>query len=119
MPSCGRSLTARRIAEPLECTDGAHLLLSLLLMTHCRSGVSPSLEVCSWRSWTSAGRVRAGHREHVQRFVELGLGQVARLDVATGDDDVADGATFAHGRPDDCGGCLVAQVAAERCHDRR
>ena len=48
---------------------------------------------------SSAGGVGASHREHVQRFVELGLGQVARIDVASGDDDVADGPSFEQGLP--------------------
>src|SRR5450759_379413 len=61
----------------------------------------------------------ASHREHIQGLVELRLGQVACLDVTTGDDNVADRPSFEQGLFDDRGCAFVAQVAVERGHDRR
>ncbi|OEI69339.1 ribosomal protein S5 [Curtobacterium sp. ER1/6] len=59
------------------------------------------------------------HAQHVEGAVELLLGDLAALDVAEGDDGLADGDALGDGVLRHLGGGLVPDHPVERGHDRR
>ena len=90
---------------------------------HHRTHSDPHAPVRGCGSLSSAGGRRlpgrARHGQHVQRLVELGLGEVAGRDVAPRHDHVADGAALGDGLLGHGGGGLVAEVAVQRRDDGR